>query len=128
MSYDISLYRRDFLKRAMESGLGDWTDADPIPDDTIPALIAAIEAAGFVRFAGHKPYSKEGWGPWIEFTLDTPTMVAQVTVFPGEIGFNIPYGDLAGPSIEFCIQMASRLAIEHGLGFYDPQIPEAKYV
>ena len=32
MSYDISLYQPDFLKRAIKEDLGDWTEADPIPE------------------------------------------------------------------------------------------------
>lgn len=132
MSYDITLYRRDFLKRAIETNLGDWTGADPIPDDAIQALIAAVEAAGFIRSQvdqGFTDFAKqEGFDPGIEFNLDTQTLLAQLTVFPGEVAFSIPYsGPRTEASVDFCGQIARRLAAEHELGFNDPQIGEAIY-
>ena len=44
MSYDIALYRRDFLKKAIEEKRGDWTGADPISEDVIRAFVAKAEA------------------------------------------------------------------------------------
>lgn len=132
MSYDITLYRRDFLKRAIEANLGDWSGADPIPDDAMRALIAAVEAAGFIRSPvdpGFTDFAKqEGFDPGMEFNLDTPTLLAQLTVFPGEVAFSIPYSDpRTHASVDFCNQIARRLAAEHELGFNDPQIGEAIY-
>src|SRR5579871_2189444 len=49
MSYDMALYHRGFLKRAVETRMGDWTGADPISDDIIQAVFKTAEAAGFVR-------------------------------------------------------------------------------
>ena len=62
-----------------------------------------------------------GGTPGTEFTADTPTLLAQLSVFPGEIAFSIPYGDRAAASVDFCVRYAKYLAEAHDLGFYDPQ-------
>jgi hypothetical protein len=131
MSYDIALYRRDFLKRAIEQKLGDWTGADPISEGATRALVASAEAAGFIRNPTNEAFAEfakqNGVPPCVEFNLDTPTRRAQLMVFPGQLAFSIPYGPRAKASVGFCIQIAKRVAIDQALGFHDPQIGEAIY-
>lgn len=49
MSYDISLYSAGFLRRAIESNLGDWTGSDPIAPETLAYLVEMIRTYGFVE-------------------------------------------------------------------------------
>jgi hypothetical protein len=131
MSYDVSLFRRDFLKRALESNLGDWTGADPIPEPVIDSLISVAERESFVRAPVDDAFMafsrQEGFEPGVEFMIDSPTLLAQLTVFPGQVCFSIPYGPRADASIDFCVHLAKRMAVEHNLGFHDPQEDEALY-
>jgi hypothetical protein len=131
MSYDIALYRRDFLKKAIEEKRGDWTGADPISEDVIRAFVAKAEAAGFVQSPTNEAFAEfakqNGVTPGVEFILDTQVCLAQLTVFPGTLAFSIPYGPRARDSVGFCIQIAKRAATDHALGFHDPQVGEAIY-
>jgi hypothetical protein len=113
MSYDLALYTRAFLSRALQSGLGDWRNADPIPREAVQALITNAEAAGFLRSGGGS-----------EFTLDTSQHLAQLNVFEGELAFSIPYSDRANASIELCARIAKEVAASHGLAVWDPQEDE----
>ena len=131
MSYDISLYSRDFLKRAIESSLGDWTAADPIPASVIESIVSTAEQQGFAREVVDGDFAafcrQDGFEPGIEFTANTPTLLAQLSVFPGQVAFSIPYGDRAAASADFCVRFARYLATTHDLGFHDPQEGEALY-
>ncbi|MEQ1841317.1 MAG: hypothetical protein ABL994_12980 [Verrucomicrobiales bacterium] len=131
MSYDISLYRRDFLKRAIESNLGDWTSADSIPASVIESIVSTAEQQGFAREPVDDAFvafcRQEGFKPGLEFTTDTPTLLAQLSILPGQIAFSIPYGDRATASVDFCVRFARYLATTHDLGFHDPQEGEALY-
>ena len=114
MSYDVALYTRAFLERALATGLGDWTNADPIPEEAVASFVRQVEAAGFVA---------EGA---TEFNLDTPEHLAQVNVFRGELAFSIPYSDRADASIELCTRIARAVAQSHGLALWDPQADEGE--
>jgi hypothetical protein len=131
MSYDVSLYHRDFLKRAIESNLGDWTGPDPIPDSVITSIVSTAEQQGFAREPADEDFvafcRQDGFEPGIEFTADTPTLLAQLSIFPGQVAFSIPYGDRATASVDFCVRFARYLAMTHDLGFHDPQEGEALY-
>jgi len=131
VSYDITLYRREFLKRAIENNLGDWTGADPIPDAVMKLVIGSFQAAGFVSQPVDESFAdflrQEGVVPGEEFVLDTSTVLARMTVFPGQIAFSIPHGERSNTSVDFCVQLASQAAEQHSLGFYDPQEGEAVY-
>jgi hypothetical protein len=131
MSYDVSLYRRDFLKRAIESNLGDWTSADPIPASIIESIVSIAEQQGFAREPVDDAFvafcREKGFNPALEFTTDTPNLLAKLSIFPGQIAFSIPYGDRATTSVDFCVRFARYLATTLDLGFHDPQEGEALY-
>ncbi len=112
MSYDISLYTKNFLEYALRNELGDWTQAEPIPQVAVDAVIEAARAEGFVP---------EGAEPARSFTLDSEAAQAELHIHAGEIAFAIPYGTRAQASIELCTRVAKAVARQHGLGFWDPQ-------
>ena len=112
MSYDLALYTRAFLERALLNNLGDWRNADPLPREAVDALINSAEAAGF---------QSSGSG---EFNLDTPQHLAQLNIFSGELAFSIPYSDRAEASIAVCSRIAREVATAHGLAVWDPQEDE----
>jgi hypothetical protein len=113
MSYDIFLYQKRFLKRALEEGLGDWTGADPIPAEKLRLIRERLKGKGYVTEDGE------------EFEHANSTWGLQVSFFPGEVAFAIPYWDDAAAAIEAARAEAMELARELDLGFYDPQTGEA---
>jgi hypothetical protein len=115
MSYDISLYVQAFLDRALASGLGDWRDADPIPESAVEALIQAAVAEGFTSSGAGK-----------SFLLDTPEYLAQLSIHRGELAFAIPYSNRADASVQVCARIAKSVAATHGLAFWDPQNDESE--
>jgi hypothetical protein len=117
MSYDISLYDREFLKNALETGLGDWTNAPAIPREAAESLIALALSVGFIE----DDIRQHGSTPDREFTIDTATCLAQLNVFSGELAFSIPYSDRADESIGLCARLAKTVARVHKLGYNDPQ-------
>jgi hypothetical protein len=131
MSYDIGLYRRDFLKRAIENKLDDWLGADPIPEQTIQAVLEAAKVEGFVERPLKQPRgattTTRTFACRAELMKRTPTLLAQLHVFAGQIAFTIPYGPLARDSVPFCTRLAKEIARTHGLGYRDPQTGEALY-
>jgi hypothetical protein len=131
MSYDIGLYRRDFLKRAIENKIDDWLGADPIPEQTIQAALKAAKVEGFVERSLKQPSgattATTNFACRAELMKETPMLFAQVRVFAGQIAFTIPYGPLARDSVPFCTRLAKQIARTHGLGYRDPQTGEALY-
>lgn len=125
MSYDISLFDRAFLKRAIETSLGDWTGADAIADEVKDLLISRAVAQGFGPVPTNEELAafvrEQGAEPGREFEIDTPSFLAQLAVYPGQIAFTIPYSARAAASIELCARIARELAAKHGLGYHDPQ-------
>lgn len=131
MSYDISLYDRNFLKRAIETHLGDWTGADPIPKEAVLFLITVAAAEGFKPVPLNEDFAafvrEQGAEPSQDYQLSTPELLAQLVIHAGEMAFTIPYGPRAEASIVLCAGIARRVASECGLGFYDPQEGAAVY-
>lgn len=128
MSYDISLYRRDFLEQAITERLGDWTAAPAIDDFVVRDIVSEAQRIGFrgvpqdprfVAFAAAQGHTVAD-----EFTLDTSDVLAQLMVFKGAVTFSIPYSNRASSSISSCLELARSLAAKHGLGLYDPQSGE----
>ena len=113
MSYDLYLYEKPFLKRALEENLGDWTEADPIPEETSRRIRERLRAKGYLTDDGNEfNHPNEAWG-------------IQVCCYRGEVGFSIAYGDEAADAVEAGRAEALEMARETGLGFYDPQTGEA---
>ena len=110
MSYDISLYAKVFLERALASGQTDWTGADPIAEDAVHGALARVRAEGFVPDGPN------------EHVLATDTASARFHVHPGELTFAIENGRRALASIALCQQLAQRIAEDHGLAVWDPQV------
>jgi hypothetical protein len=125
MSYDISLYVRSFLRRAVDTELDDWTGADPIPDETILVVVSHVEAAGFVEVPVDEAFAafarEQGSLPGREFRLETPELLAELTIRRGEIAFAIPASPRSEASIDLCSRVAREAAARCGLGFHDPQ-------
>ncbi len=131
MSYDLSLFDRCFLKRAIETNLGDWTGADPISEGVKVLVVSRALAEGFRP----KP-AEEGFAAFLkmqgveaarEFEIDTPALLARLAIHSGQIAFTIPYSERAAASIEYCVRIAREIAAEHGLGYHDPQEGVADY-
>ena len=113
MSYDIGLYDKQFLKRALDESLGDWTCADPFPNDKLRVVRERLKAMGYRTLNG------------IEFEHSNATWGLQVSIFAGEISFCVPYWDDAKAAVGVARADALELAKDADLGFYDPQSGEA---
>ena len=131
MSYDIGLYRRDFLKRVIENKLDDWLGADRIPEQTIQAALEAAKVEGFVlrplKLPSGATTTTTNFACRAELMKETPTLLAQLHIFPGQIALTIPCGPLVRDSVPFCTRLAKQIARTHGLGYRDPQTGEALY-
>lgn len=112
MSYDICLYDREFLITALATGLGDWTRAPAIDPAALEAARSTLMAEGFIRH--DTPFGEE-------WNIDTESVLAQVSVFPGEVAFAIPYSERADRSIALCRRVAQALVDRFNLGYHDPQ-------
>ena len=128
MSYNIDLYNRDFLRRSIAEQSGDWTNADPISGELVEAITDACVAAGF-RAELHPPgfvefLRNQGVTPSQDFALLTSTMSARMSIFPGSISFVVESSPVALASIEYCSNIARKLASEFNLGYYDGQSGE----
>lgn len=125
MSYDINLYDKKFLMRALEKELEDWTGADAISTEAKERAIAAAQKAGFERQqpdAGFAKYmAKEELPLAPEWLLETESTRAQLTVFNGLISFSVPISPKAKASIELCVDLARKITTECGLAYHDPQ-------
>ena len=129
MSYDIAVYERAFLLRALAENLGDWTGAPRLPQEALERVVELASEAGFEAVPidpAFREFSREqGLEPGQEFNLDTTSHLAQLTVFPAEIAFTVPYAPRGAASITLCSSIARTVAREHSLGYYDPQTGEA---
>jgi len=115
MSYEISLYRREFLDRAIREQLGDWTGADPIPEES------RHEATAFLLNRG---YTEQNY-PWQTDcqTYQHPELKEhlEVTVFDGCISVAIQYSGDAVDTVNMAIETAKELGRLIELAVYDPQ-------
>ncbi len=114
MSYDISLYKPEFLRRAIEQRLGDWTDADPIPMPAIEGAVTWLIARGYTKEFEHPQLGRD-------FAHPNQAWGVQVGVHRGSISFSIPYWDGAVEAITAAKADAEELAEFTGLAVHDPQ-------
>src|SRR5262249_1463550 len=128
MSYDISLWDRGFLQRAIEQNLGDWRNGDPIPRNAVDSLIERAVAAGFVHAPEIPSFIKFMRGRGLiaadRYVADDGSLLAELHLHDGQLAFTVPYGPLAEVSIHTCVTIARAVALEHGLGYQDPQVGE----
>jgi hypothetical protein len=128
LSYDISLFDKSFLRRALIERLGDWTNADPIPQEASASLVEAALKAGFMVTPPDPEFvafvREQGVEPAPEYTLDSEHYLAQLAVHRGQLAFTIPYSDRTDASIRLCTELAKGVATEFGLAFWDPQDDE----
>lgn len=128
MSYNIDLYDRDFLRRSIAEQSGDWTNAVPISLEVVKAVTDACVAVGFQ--AEHHPpefvefLRNQGVTPSQDFALQTPTISARMSIFPGSISFVVEASPVAMASIEYCSGIARKFASDFNLGYYDGQSGE----
>jgi hypothetical protein len=113
MSYDVYLYEKRFLKRALDENLGDWSGADPIATERLEIVREGLKTKGY-----KSPDNSEFEHPNADWGL-------QVCVFSGEVAFAIAYWDDADTAIGTARADALAIARDANLGFYDPQTGEA---
>jgi hypothetical protein len=118
MSYDIYLYDKQFLCRAIEQDLGDWTNANPIGDEALNEIRSRVAAKGYLL--------ESDGAACQEYIHPNEKWAIQVSIFKGEVSFSIPYWDNADSAISAARADAKELATATGLGFYDPQVGEAE--
>ena len=119
MSYDIGLYQKSFLKKAVEEDLGDWTKADAIELAVREAIKDSLLKDGFIlendsTLSAELIHPNEKWG-------------LQVCIFKGEVSLSIPYWDDAENAVEEAKRIARIIAREFNLGYYDQQDGTAEY-
>jgi hypothetical protein len=116
MSYDIDLYERQFLKRAIDEQLGDWTNADPISSDSLSLVRQWLIRRGYVI-----DFEREGY---CELLHPNKDWGLQVSLCQGQVGFTVPYWDDVERAIEVAQRDAREIAAMANLGYYDSQIGE----
>jgi hypothetical protein len=112
MSYDIGLYEKRFLLRALQENLRDWTGADAIPLEKLRLVHERLKAKGYVALSQS------------ELEHSNPARGLQVSIFTGEVSFSLPYWDEVDAPIAVARADALELAMETNLAFYDPQTGE----
>lgn len=114
MSYDINLYRPDFLRRAIEQNLGDWTEADPIDDKDVERIIKYLQQKGYV----------EQFHPWNlgrSFVHPEPKWRIEADVFRGSVSFSVSFGEETEQAVNAATADARELTQLVNLALHDPQ-------
>jgi hypothetical protein len=117
MSYDIGLYKPEFLRRAIEQNLGEWTRPDPIPEADMAAIVERLLAKGYVKKFVHPQLGDE-------YTHPDTDLGIQVSVYPGSVDFTVPYWVDAARAVAVALADAQELARLARLALYDPQSGE----
>jgi len=119
MSYDIGLYDKTFLKKAIDDDLGDYTVAPALSTTTLASIKDRLSSLG---------YAIESENPnCTEFIHQNAAWALQVAVFKTEIAFSVPYWDDADNAIAQAKIHARLLAQEFDLGLTDQQDGETIY-
>ena len=117
MSYTVELYRPEFLRRAIAEQLGDWTDADPIPEADRDQIAAHLKGAGYIQENSHPQFGQS-------FGHPDERLGIQASIHAGSISFNVPYWEDATEGIMIVKELAQELAERFDLMLYDPQTGE----
>ena len=115
MSYEISLYDRGFLDRALREQLGDWTIADPILQPSRDVAESFLLDRGYTAF--RYPWQTNGQ------TYQHPELkqLLEVTIFDGCISFAIQNSETALDDIKIAVATAVQLGRLIDLAVFDPQ-------
>lgn len=113
MSYDIGLYDRAFLRKAIDEDLGDYRVAPPFSPDMIAEIKSRLLNMGYLIEADNDHCT--------EYIHPNGAWGLQVTVFKTEITFSVPYWDDADAAVAHAKADARRLADEFCLGLTDQQ-------
>jgi hypothetical protein len=113
VSYDICLYERAFLQRALEQNLDDWTNADPISNEKKHRIRQLLIEKGYMHGGGSGEaeeyfHPNEAWG-------------ITVSIYTGEVAIAIPYWEDARIAIEAALVDAEELAEASELTLFDRQ-------
>lgn len=113
MSYQVFLYDKEFLRKAIEHDIGDYSAAPMFPTELIEAIRQRLISFGYSVETESKSctefiHQNERWG-------------LQASVYSGEIAFSIPYWDDAVSAIIEAKEHAQALAREFDLGLTDQQ-------
>jgi hypothetical protein len=111
MSYDLALYRTEFLQQAIDNEQTAWLNPLQFETETIAQIGEWLRRRGYLLDDPElRDYShpREEWG-------------IQLTIFDGEIAFTIPYWDDIAAAITAALEDAQELARFAGLALYDPQ-------
>lgn len=128
MSYDVSLYKPNFLRSAVASSLGDWRAAPALNAKAKDAIVQAAQSEGFVA-TPHPPgfaefMRSQGITPSSDFWLTTPQLNLTLQLFENSVVLAVQPSEEASTSVSFARDFGQRLAKELCLGFFDPQAGE----
>ena len=118
MSYDISLYRSEFLKRALEENLGDWTNADPIPQEDLDRALQYLLDSDYVE--QNYPWTTKGRC----FTHPRSELCISANVYDSSVYFSVDYGENADEALAVAQRDAREVSKMSNLAYYDPQSGE----
>jgi hypothetical protein len=117
LSYDISLYRTEFLRHAIEQNLGVWSRADSIPEADVMAIVEWLKTKGYVQGFGHPDLG-------VTYSHPRSDWAIQVGVHRGCIAFTVAYGNAALSAVAAALADARELMELGKLALYDPQSGE----
>lgn len=113
MSYDLTLYRPEFLRRALADNLGDWSDADPIPSSIANTIVSRLLLQGYI----------EQFYPWLIgrcFAHPRSELQIEANLFRGSLSFSVSHSPHATEATEVALSEAVTFAQHFGLAFCNP--------
>jgi len=128
MSYDISLYDREFLKDALATSLGDWTSAPALSPSALASVERSLQDAGFQAVdhpAGFAEFLvSQGVEPSRDYRLEREGLLVTAQVFSSSVVFSMPASQKPYESVAYARHLARDVAFGNQLGYYDPQTGE----
>jgi|LakMenE01Jun11ns_1017448.scaffolds.fasta_scaffold9413159_2 hypothetical protein len=119
MSYDIGLYDKTFLRKAIDEDLGDYTVAPPLSLAVLASIKDRLLSLGYTIESDSVNCT--------EFIHPNDSWALQISVFQTEIAFSVPYWDDSENAIAQAKLHARLLAQEFNLGLTDQQDGETIY-